>query len=157
MADKRHAIRVYIPCFCITLKNLTMTFELGRISTCRLPAFSALLIALSASLRTLVLTILAVWDSQLACSRWGICTSKARIALAYMSLEQKECPWKRVLQPISHPKILIARDAQPQILGHRWLSICWREYIPRCKRIVGVDFPEWSVKDCKDLVSGGAR
>ena len=49
-----------IPCFCITLRNLIMTFELGRMSTCLFPAFSALLIALSASLRTLVLTMLTV-------------------------------------------------------------------------------------------------
>jgi hypothetical protein len=39
-----------------------MTFELGRIKTCLFPAFSALLMALSASLRTLVLTILAGAD-----------------------------------------------------------------------------------------------
>jgi len=36
-----------------------MTLELGRMSTCRFPDFSALLMALSASLRTLVLTIVA--------------------------------------------------------------------------------------------------
>lgn len=47
-----------VPCFCITLKNLTITLELGRIRTWRFPAFSALLMELSASLRTLVLTIL---------------------------------------------------------------------------------------------------
>ena len=40
-----------------------MTFEDGRIMTWRLPVFSALLMALSASLRTDVLTIFAV-DSQ---------------------------------------------------------------------------------------------
>ena len=48
-----------IPCFCITLRNLTMTLEEGRIRTCRFPDFSALLMALSASLRTEVLTILS--------------------------------------------------------------------------------------------------
>lgn len=37
-----------------------MTLELGLIRTWRLPAFSALLMALSASLRTEVLTILAI-------------------------------------------------------------------------------------------------
>lgn len=47
-----------VPCFCITLKNLTITLELGRIRTWRFPAFSALLMEFSASLRTLVLTIL---------------------------------------------------------------------------------------------------
>ena len=36
-----------------------MTFELGRMRTCRFPDFSALLMALSASLRTLVFTMLA--------------------------------------------------------------------------------------------------
>ena len=55
-----------IPCFCIVCKNLTMTLELGRIKTWRLPAFSALLMALRASLRTLVLTIMmGKGDSQL--------------------------------------------------------------------------------------------
>lgn len=37
-----------------------MTFELGLIMHCLLPAFSALLMVLRASLRTEVLTILAV-------------------------------------------------------------------------------------------------
>ena len=37
-----------------------MTFELGLIIHCRLPAFSALLMVLSASLRTEVLTILTM-------------------------------------------------------------------------------------------------
>ena len=49
-----------IPCFCITLRNLTMTFELGLIMTWRIPAFSALLMELRASLRTLVRTMIAV-------------------------------------------------------------------------------------------------
>lgn len=49
-----------IPCFCMTDKNLTMTFELGRIITWRLPCFSALLMALRQSLRTEVRVILAV-------------------------------------------------------------------------------------------------
>jgi hypothetical protein len=39
-----------------------MTLEDGRMRTWRLPAFSALLMALSASLRTEVLTILAVYE-----------------------------------------------------------------------------------------------
>lgn len=41
-------IAFYIPCLCITAKNLTMTLELGLIMTWRLPDFSALLMALSA-------------------------------------------------------------------------------------------------------------
>lgn len=41
-----------------------MTLEAGRIMTWRLPAFSALFMALSASLRTEVLTILAVVESR---------------------------------------------------------------------------------------------
>ena len=53
-----HETPSYSPCFCMTLKNLTMTFELGRIMTCLLPAFSALLMLLRASLSTLVRTIL---------------------------------------------------------------------------------------------------
>ena len=52
-------IEISVPCFCMQCRNFTMTFELGRMSTCRLPDFSALLMALSASLRTLVLTMLA--------------------------------------------------------------------------------------------------
>jgi len=44
----------------MTFKNLTMTFELGLISTWRFPAFSALFMLFSASLRTEVLTIFAV-------------------------------------------------------------------------------------------------
>lgn len=50
----------HIPCFCMTCRNLTMTLEEGRIRTWRLPAFSALLMLLRASLRTEVRTILAV-------------------------------------------------------------------------------------------------
>jgi hypothetical protein len=46
----------------MTERNLMMTLELGRIMHCLLPAFSALLIVLRASLRTDVLTILAVLD-----------------------------------------------------------------------------------------------
>jgi hypothetical protein len=53
---------ICIPCFCMTERNLMMTLELGRIMHCLLPAFSALLIVLRASLRTEVLTILAVLD-----------------------------------------------------------------------------------------------
>jgi hypothetical protein len=51
----------HIPCRCMTVRNLTMTLEEGRIKTWRLPAFSALLMALSASWRTEVRTILAVF------------------------------------------------------------------------------------------------
>ena len=50
----------HLPCFCMQCKNLTMTFELGRMRTWRFPAFSALLMALSASLRTLVLTMIEI-------------------------------------------------------------------------------------------------
>lgn len=46
----------------MTLKNLTMTFELGRMRTWRLPAFSALLMLFRASFRTEVLTILTAVD-----------------------------------------------------------------------------------------------
>lgn len=47
----------YIPCFCMTLKNLMITFEEGLIKTCLLPVFSALLIALRASAKTELLVI----------------------------------------------------------------------------------------------------
>lgn len=52
----------------MTCRNLTMTLEEGRMSTWRRPDFSALFMALSASLRTEVRTILAVLrnrDSQI--------------------------------------------------------------------------------------------
>lgn len=39
-----------------------MTFELGRIRTWRFPAFSALLMAFSASFKTLVRTMTAVFE-----------------------------------------------------------------------------------------------
>ena len=52
---------LHIPCFCMTWRNLTMTLELGRMRTWRLPAFSALFMLLRASWRTEVRTILAVW------------------------------------------------------------------------------------------------
>ena len=58
-----------------------MTLEDGRIMTWRLPAFSALLMALSASLRTEVLTILTVLAGD---SRWRRATevSTRRLWLA---------------------------------------------------------------------------
>jgi hypothetical protein len=55
---------VNVPCFCMTLRNLTMTLELGRIMTWRLPAFSALLMFLRASLSTEVRTMVVFVDSQ---------------------------------------------------------------------------------------------
>lgn len=45
------------PCFIITVKNLTITFEQGRISTCLLPRFSALWIDFRASLNTFIRTM----------------------------------------------------------------------------------------------------
>lgn len=60
-----------------------MTLELGRIRTWRLPAFSALLMELSASLRTDVRTMMAVGgDSQGALAARGIC---AEMGLAFKS------------------------------------------------------------------------
>ena len=47
----------YIPCFCITVKNLIITFEDGLIKTWRLPVFSALLMAFKASAKTEVLVM----------------------------------------------------------------------------------------------------
>lgn len=59
-----------------------MTLEEGRIKTCRFPDFSALLMALSASLRTEVLTMVAVGDSQIVGSGNEV---SARVAvLAFM-------------------------------------------------------------------------
>lgn len=78
-----------VPCFCITCKNLTMTLELGRMRTCRLPAFSALLMELSASLSTEVF-MLPVVDSQGA--RRGL-RYLYREWLAFKSHgERGECP-----------------------------------------------------------------
>jgi hypothetical protein len=57
-----------VPCFCITCRKRMMTLEEGRIRTWRLPAFSALLMALSASFRTEVFILASVscGDSQAA-------------------------------------------------------------------------------------------
>jgi len=70
-----------------------MTLELGRMSTWRLPVFSALLMALSASLRTDVLTMSAVLvDSQGAMSAArGICSVNCTLA-SRSHVERKECP-----------------------------------------------------------------
>jgi hypothetical protein len=63
-----------------------MTLELGRIRTCRFPAFSALLMALSASLRTEVLTMFAVGDSQIV---FGFEVSAGNCTLAFMGLSME--------------------------------------------------------------------
>jgi len=47
------------PCFIITVRNRTITFEQGLMSTCLLPRFSALLIDLRASANTSIRTIFA--------------------------------------------------------------------------------------------------
>lgn len=47
----------YLPCFIITVKNLTITLEQGRNNTCRLPRFSALLMDFRASLSTFIRTM----------------------------------------------------------------------------------------------------
>ena len=44
---------IYIPCFCITSKNLITTLDTGRINTCLLPLRSALTIAFKALRKTL--------------------------------------------------------------------------------------------------------
>jgi hypothetical protein len=48
-----------IPCFIITVKNFMITFDAGRISTCRLPRFSALQMDTRASASTLILIVSA--------------------------------------------------------------------------------------------------
>lgn len=58
---RHHGCMGFLPCRCMTSKNLTMTFELGRIMTWRLPAFSALLMLFKASLSTLVRTMMTVF------------------------------------------------------------------------------------------------
>ena len=76
--ENRERKKVDIPCFCMTERNLTMTLEEGLIKTWRLPAFSALLMALSASLRTEVLTILSDRDSQIG-DDWGYEVSERKL------------------------------------------------------------------------------
>lgn len=49
---------MYLPCFCMTDKNLTMTLEEGRTRTCLFPRFSALLMLFKQSFKTETLTIL---------------------------------------------------------------------------------------------------
>ncbi|GBC30076.1 hypothetical protein RIR_jg23805.t1 [Rhizophagus irregularis DAOM 181602=DAOM 197198] len=46
---KAHTQNIYVPCFYITRKNLSMTFEEGRTRTWRLPRFSALTMLLRLS------------------------------------------------------------------------------------------------------------
>lgn len=59
-----------------------MTLELGLIRTWRLPAFSALLMALSASLSTEVLTILSVVrDSQVAAEQTEVSAAGGQVSL----------------------------------------------------------------------------
>lgn len=48
------------PCFIMTVRKRTMTFEHGRIRTWRFPRFSALLMLLSASARTFMRTMMPV-------------------------------------------------------------------------------------------------
>lgn len=60
----KHKTARHLPCFIITVRNLTMTLEHGLIRTWRLPLFSALLILLRASARTFMRTILAVQGRQ---------------------------------------------------------------------------------------------
>lgn len=47
----------YSPCFIMTVRNLTMTLDAGLMRTCLLPLFSALLMAIKASLSTFIRTI----------------------------------------------------------------------------------------------------
>ncbi len=51
--------RYYLPCFIITVRNLTITLEQGLMSTCLLPRFSALHIDTRASFNTLIRTMAA--------------------------------------------------------------------------------------------------
>merc|ERR1719228_2386309 len=56
-----HSNSPMYPCFIITVKNLTMTLELGRMRTCLLHRFSALLMLLRASANTFMRTIFVVF------------------------------------------------------------------------------------------------
>ena len=47
----------YVPCFCITWRNFTITFEHGRIITWRFPRFSAFDIFFRQSAKTLIFTM----------------------------------------------------------------------------------------------------
>lgn len=55
----------YLPCFIMTVRNLTVTFEHGRIRTWRFPRFSALQIDLRASAKAFIRTILTASDSEI--------------------------------------------------------------------------------------------
>lgn len=77
--------QIHTPCFCMTLRNLTMTFELGRMRTWRLPAFSALFMDLRASLRTEVWTILAVWA---VLSRFSNRAKRYEVSVGFGATEQ---------------------------------------------------------------------
>ena len=73
-----------------------MTLDEGRIRTWRLPAFSALFMALRASLRTEVLTILAVEnrDSQIdRREEMRYLFRKCRKSQPPLVFERKECPF----------------------------------------------------------------
>lgn len=96
----------------MTVKNLTMTLEEGRIRTWRLPAFSALLIAFKQSLRTEVLTILAVVQGD---SRWRgateVSAGKMRLASRCRSVESALSLLRRdqrVLQLVSQRRHSVA-------------------------------------------------
>ena len=56
--QKRKQTPLNLPCFIITVRNFTMTFDEGRRRTCRFPRLSALQIEFRASLKTLIRTIL---------------------------------------------------------------------------------------------------
>lgn len=85
-----------------------MTLEDGRIITWRLPVFSALLMALSASLRTEVLTILAV-DSQGA-RECGVRYLRAGVMLVgHVRPEREECASGRTTRKHSSARHIEAK------------------------------------------------
>ena len=83
-----------------------MTLELGRMRTWRFPDFSALLMALSASLRTEVLTILTVDGLRFSDRGLEMRYLREFCMLAIMGFEHRECPHdnKRVHQALVEEK-----------------------------------------------------
>ena len=54
---------ILIPCFIITVRNFTMTFDDGLIKTCLFPRFSALQMLFKQSFKTLTRTITATFPN----------------------------------------------------------------------------------------------
>lgn len=118
-----------------------MTLELGRMRTWRLPLFSALLMAFSASLRTEVLTILAVYEDSQGARRREV--SAKLLSASRSHGERKECPSvlvTRVLQlgRRGRSSIIVGERAMSAGRGYLKGISCRVRYIPLRMYGVGV-------------------